>query len=99
MRNAITFKNIYSFQLHQGVPLARCSFSVSFPPMTADPHCHPFQVFFQWKYYRRSGQDTLCMSLRVPHIDDELAESLRVLAELETRLPTIRTQASHVKRE
>ena len=41
------------------------------------------------------GQDTLRTS--VPQIDDELAESLRVLAELEARLPAIRTQASQVR--
>ncbi|KAI0272951.1 hypothetical protein BGY98DRAFT_146020 [Russula aff. rugulosa BPL654] len=41
--------------------------------------------------YRRAGQETLRTS--VPQIDDELAESLRVLAELEARLPVIRTQA------
>jgi hypothetical protein len=41
------------------------------------------------------GQDTLRTS--VPQIDDELAESLRVLAELEARLPAIRTQASQVQ--
>ena len=41
------------------------------------------------------GHDTLRTS--VPQIDDELAESLRVLAELETRLPAIRTQASKVQ--
>jgi len=45
--------------------------------------------------YRRAGHDTLRTS--VPQIDDELAESLRVLAELETRLPAIRTQASQVQ--
>ena len=50
---------------------------------------------FQRKY-RRAGQDTLRTS--VPQIDDELAESLRVLAELEARLPAIRTQASQVQR-
>jgi len=33
----------------------------------------------------------------VPQIDDELAESLRVLAELEARLPAIRTQAAQVQ--
>lgn len=41
------------------------------------------------------GQDTLRTS--VPQIDDELAESLRLLAELEARLPAIRTQASQVQ--
>jgi len=45
--------------------------------------------------YRRAGQDTLRTS--VPQIDDELAESLRVLAELEARLPAIRIQASQVQ--
>jgi len=35
----------------------------------------------------------------VPQIDDELGESMRVLAELETCLPAIRTQAGQVKRE
>jgi len=45
--------------------------------------------------YRRAGQDTLRMS--VPQIDDELAESLRVLAELEARLPAIRTQAAQLQ--
>jgi len=45
--------------------------------------------------YRRAGHDTLRTS--VPQIDDELAESLRVLAELETRLPAIRTQANQVQ--
>jgi len=45
--------------------------------------------------YRRAGQDTLRTS--VPQIDDELAESLRVLAELETRLPAIRTQAAQIQ--
>ncbi|KAI9509128.1 hypothetical protein F5148DRAFT_1189935 [Russula earlei] len=44
--------------------------------------------------YRR-GQDTLLTS--VPQIDDELAESLRVLAELEARLPAIRAQATQVQ--
>jgi len=33
----------------------------------------------------------------VPQIDDELAESLRVLEELEARLPAIRTQAAQVQ--
>jgi hypothetical protein len=33
----------------------------------------------------------------VPEIDHELAESLRVLAELEARLPAIRTQAAQVR--
>ena len=42
------------------------------------------------------GQDTLRTS--VPQIDEELAESLRVLADLEARLPAIRTQASQVQR-
>ncbi|KAI9458395.1 hypothetical protein BJY52DRAFT_1269522 [Lactarius psammicola] len=45
--------------------------------------------------YRRAGQDTLRMS--VPQIDDELAESLRILAELEARLPAIRTQAAQLQ--
>ncbi|KAF8492972.1 hypothetical protein F5888DRAFT_1618410 [Russula emetica] len=45
--------------------------------------------------YRRAGQDTLRTS--VPQIDDELAESLRVLAELEARLPVIRTQAIKIQ--
>ncbi|KAI0291038.1 hypothetical protein B0F90DRAFT_1781249 [Multifurca ochricompacta] len=45
--------------------------------------------------YRRVGRDTLRTS--VPQIDDELAESLRVLAELEARLPAIRTQAAQVR--
>jgi hypothetical protein len=91
-----TVTDIYSFfHLHQGVPLlARC-FSVSFPHATADPHRHPFLFFFQRKYYRRSGQDTLCTS--VPQLDDELAGSLRVLTELETCLPAIRTQAGQVR--
>jgi hypothetical protein len=39
------------------------------------------------------GQDIL----HVPQIDHELAESLRVLAELEARLPAIRTQAAQVR--
>ncbi|KAI0000833.1 hypothetical protein BJV74DRAFT_820941 [Russula compacta] len=46
--------------------------------------------------YRRAGHDTLRKS--VPQIDEELAESLRVLAELEARLPAIRTQATQVQR-
>jgi hypothetical protein len=33
----------------------------------------------------------------VPQIDQELADSLRVLAELEARLPAIRTQAAQVR--
>jgi hypothetical protein len=41
------------------------------------------------------GQDEL--RTRVPQIDDELAESLRVLAELEARLPVIRTQAIKIQ--
>ncbi|KAI0286181.1 hypothetical protein BC826DRAFT_1050092 [Russula brevipes] len=45
--------------------------------------------------YRRAGHDTLRNS--VPQIDDELAESLRMLAELEARLPAIRTQAKQVQ--
>ncbi|KAH9034609.1 hypothetical protein EDB85DRAFT_995513 [Lactarius pseudohatsudake] len=45
--------------------------------------------------YRRAGQDTLRMS--VPQIDEELAESLRILAELEARLPAIRTQAAQLQ--
>jgi hypothetical protein len=48
----------------------------------------------QWKY-RRAGQDTLRTS--VPQIDEELAESLRMLAELEARLPIIRTQAIKIQ--
>jgi hypothetical protein len=48
----------------------------------------------KWKY-RRAGQDTLRTS--VPQIDEELAESLRVLAELEARLPVIRTQAIKIQ--
>jgi hypothetical protein len=43
--------------------------------------------------YRRVGQDML----HIPEIDHELAESLRVLAELEARLPAIRTQAAQVR--
>ncbi|KAH9970988.1 hypothetical protein BGW80DRAFT_1324883 [Lactifluus volemus] len=43
--------------------------------------------------YRRVGQDMT----HVPEIDHELAESLRVLAELEARLPAIRTQAAQVR--
>ncbi len=35
--------------------------------------------------------------MSVPQIDDELAESLRILAELETRLPAIRTQAAQLQ--
>ena len=35
--------------------------------------------------------------MSVPQIDDELAESLRILAELEDRLPAIRTQASQLQ--
>ncbi len=34
--------------------------------------------------------------MSVPQIDDELAESLRILAELEARLPAIRTQAAQL---
>jgi hypothetical protein len=90
MRNAITFKNIYTFHLLQRVPRGLCSFS--FSPMTTDLQCDPFRVFIQRKYYNRSGQDTL--RTRVPRIDDELAESLRVLAELQTGLPTIPAQES-----
>ncbi|KAI0258712.1 hypothetical protein BC834DRAFT_974888 [Gloeopeniophorella convolvens] len=45
--------------------------------------------------YRRADQDTLRMS--VPQIDDELAESLRVLAELESRLPVIHTQVAQAQ--
>jgi len=77
IENELRGDDIYSFHLLQGAPLACCSFSFSFPPTNADPHCHPFRVFFQRKYYHRSGQDTLCTS--VPQIDDELAESLHVL--------------------
>ena len=53
-------------------------------------------IFFfpQWNY-RRAGQDTLRTS--VPQIDEELAESLRVLAELEARLPVIRLQAIKIQ--
>ena len=36
--------------------------------------------------------------MSVPQIDDELAESLRILAELEARLPAIRTQAAQLQR-
>ena len=36
--------------------------------------------------------------MSVPQIDDELAESLRILAELEGRLPAIRTQAAQLQR-
>ena len=43
--------------------------------------------------YRRAGQEMH----HVPQIDHELAESLRVLAELEARLPAIRTQAAQVR--
>ena len=35
--------------------------------------------------------------MSVPQIDDELAESLRILAELEARLPAIRTQAAQLQ--
>ena len=35
--------------------------------------------------------------MSVPQIDDELAESLRVLAELEARLPAIRTQSAQLQ--
>jgi hypothetical protein len=35
--------------------------------------------------------------MSVPQIDDELAESLRILAELEARLPAIRTQATQLQ--
>ena len=55
----------------------------------------PLSFFSFQRKYRRAGQDTLRTS--VPQIDDELAESLRVLAELEARLPAIRTQASQVQ--
>jgi len=48
----------------------------------------------KWNY-RRAGQDTLRTS--VPQIDEELTESLRVLAELEARLPVIRTQAIKIQ--
>jgi hypothetical protein len=41
------------------------------------------------------GQDTLRTS--VPQINEELAESLRVLAELEAHLPVIRTQAIKIQ--
>jgi hypothetical protein len=35
--------------------------------------------------------------LHIPQIDHTLAESLRVLAELEARLPAIRTQAAQIR--
>ena len=86
----------------------RVSFLILLPPsrcaaptplseaQTLADHIFARQLFFlQWKY-RRAGHDTLRKS--VPQIDEELAESLRVLAELEARLPVIRTQATQVQR-
>jgi hypothetical protein len=76
------------------LPPSKCAILASTPY-----HHHPTNFllsFFSFqRKYRRAGQDTLRTS--VPQIDDELAESLRVLAELEARLPAIRTQASQVQ--
>ncbi len=58
-------------------------------------HKRQLTLKFIQRKYRRAGQDTLRTS--VPQINDELAESLRVLAELEAHLPVIRTQAIKIQ--